>query len=80
VAGPHRDDHGTIYDAPVFVVRFGHFLLTTLLEVKVRKCAGFRTAAMTWPATGWETGVGKAPRHEIAGDWGMVGAAGSMGI
>jgi hypothetical protein len=27
-----------------------------------------------------ETGVGKAPRQEIAGEWGTVGAAGSMGI
>jgi hypothetical protein len=25
-------------------------------------------------------GVGKAPRHEIAGRWGTAGAAGSMGI
>jgi hypothetical protein len=32
-------------------------------------CARFRTPAMTRPATGSETGVGKAPRHEIAGEW-----------
>ena len=35
----------------------------------IRCCAGFRTPAMTRPATGSETGVGKAPRHEIAGEW-----------
>ena len=35
---------------------------------------------MTRPATRSETGVGKAPRHEIAGEWGTVGAAGAMGI
>src|SRR5215472_8388290 len=35
-----------------------------------RSCAGFRTPAMRWPATGSETGVGKAPRHEIAGGMG----------
>ena len=35
---------------------------------------------MTRLATSSEAGVGKAPRHEIAGEWGAVGAAGSMGI
>ena len=56
----------------------GHGGLVNREEVSF--CAGFRTAAMTRSATGWETGVGKAPRHEIAGDWGTIGAAGSMGI
>src|SRR5215470_15651759 len=35
---------------------------------RFRLCAGFRTPAMTRPATRSETGVGKAPRHEIAGE------------
>jgi NADH dehydrogenase FAD-containing subunit len=39
-----------------------------------------RTPAMTRPATSSEAGVGKAPRHEIAGGVGTVGAVGSMGI
>ena len=30
--------------------------------------------------TSWEAGVGKAPRHEIAGGEGTVGGAGAMGI
>src|SRR5215472_11841237 len=40
----------------------------TLLHV-FHSCAGFRTPAMTRLATRSETGVGKAPRHEIAGKW-----------
>ena len=43
-------------------------------------CAGFGTPAITTPATSSEAGVGKAPRHEIAGEWATVGAAGSMGF
>jgi hypothetical protein len=35
---------------------------------------------MTRPATRSEIGVGKAPRHEIAREWGTVDAAGSMRI
>jgi hypothetical protein len=35
---------------------------------------------MTRPATSSEAGVGKAPRHEIAGEEGSGDAAGSMGI
>src|SRR6516162_3943685 len=38
------------------------------LDGKVGPCAGFRTPAMTSPATRSETGVRKAPRHEIAGE------------
>jgi hypothetical protein len=47
---------------------------------RVRSCAGFRTPAVTSPAHVRAAGVGKAPRHEIAGSGGTVGAAGSMGI
>jgi len=43
-------------------------------------CAGFGTPAITTRATSSEAGVGKAPRHEIAGEWATVGAAGSMGF
>jgi len=47
---------------------------------RVRSCAGFRTPAVTSPAHVRAAGVGKAPRHEIAGSGGTGGAAGSMGI
>jgi hypothetical protein len=42
-------------------------LVHYLVGNKVRSCAGFRTPAMTSRATRSEAGVGKAPRHEIAG-------------
>jgi DNA-binding CsgD family transcriptional regulator len=45
--------------------------------VKVGFCAGFRTPAITRPATRSETGVGKAPRHEIAGEFSSLDAASS---
>ena len=34
-----------------------------------RKCAGFRTPAVASPSRARAAGVGKAPRHEIAGEW-----------
>ena len=46
----------------------------------VCNCVGFRTPAITSPATSSVAGVGKAPRHEIAGGEGTVGGAGAMGI
>src|SRR6516225_10189985 len=51
--GYHRLPTGTITGAPP----------------NYRCCAGFRTPAMRRSATRSETGVGKAPRHEIAGEW-----------
>src|SRR6516162_10915655 len=50
------------------------------LVANVGCCAGFPTPAMTRSATRWETGVGKAPRHEIAVEWGTVGAAALWGF
>jgi hypothetical protein len=45
-----------------------------------RLCVGFRTPAVMGPPRARAAGVRKAPRHEIAGRCGTVGAAGSMGI
>src|SRR6266567_812064 len=40
----------------------------------------FSDAGVQKPFTRSGAGVGKAPRHEIAGRWGTGGAAGAMGI
>src|SRR5260370_42580131 len=63
----------------ITTVAFRPFSVTQLRIRTGFSCAGFRTPAVTKPPHARAAGVRKAPRHEIAGRWGPVGAAGLYG-
>src|SRR5260370_19227077 len=71
----HPLDCHRLFDWPLGLPNPKHFGA----RADVGLCAGFRTPAVTKPPHARAAGVRKAPRHEIAGRWGPVGAAGLYG-